>query len=159
MSIFIYYHSLPSALQVCRGYTSTHHRPSLLRFLPATGCGYGSGSTVGLVVEAWAQVLSRNWDGAFARHICTGLKYGFRISFRQGTRLRSASANMGSARERPSVVTEYLTKESSLGRMLGPFTPESQIPSVHINHFGVIPKGHNTGKWRYGPAPFQGSQR
>ena len=55
---------------------------------------------------------------------------------------------MGSAREHPSVVTEYLAKELSLCRMLGPFNPESQTPPVHINRFGVIPKGHNTGKWR-----------
>ncbi len=77
--------------------------------------------------------------------ICTGLKFGVRIGFKQGTCLRSASANMGSAREHPSVVTEYLAKELSLCRMLGPFNPESQTPPVHINR---IPKGHNTGKWR-----------
>ena len=34
--------------------------------------------------------------------------------------------------------------------MLGPFSKEmsSGLPSLHINRFGVIPKGHNTGKWR-----------
>ncbi len=31
--------------------------------------------------------------------------------------------------------------------MLGPFSP-SHFPKAHINSFGVIPKGHNTGKWR-----------
>lgn len=31
--------------------------------------------------------------------------------------------------------------------MLGPFPP-SPKPSVHINRVGVIPKGHNMGKWR-----------
>ena len=114
-----------------------------------------------LVVEAWARVLSQHSDRAYARYICTGLKFGFRIGFRQGTRLRSASANMGSAREHPSIVTEYLAKELSLGRMLGPFNPESQIPPVHINRFGVIPKGHNTGKWRliYRPVLSRWSQR
>ena len=34
--------------------------------------------------------------------------------------------------------------------MLGPFTPGDMgtLPALHINRFGVIPKGHNTGKWR-----------
>ncbi len=33
--------------------------------------------------------------------------------------------------------------------MLGPFTDTSSLPPLHINRFGVIPKGHNTkGKWR-----------
>ena len=32
--------------------------------------------------------------------------------------------------------------------MLGPFPPAECPPHVHINRFGVIPKGHNTGKWR-----------
>ena len=34
--------------------------------------------------------------------------------------------------------------------MLGPFTPGDMgtLPALHINRFGVIQKGHNTGKWR-----------
>ena len=40
------------------------------------------------------------------------------------------------------MVTKYL------GRMLGPFTPSNQLSSIQINRFGVIPKGHNTGKFR-----------
>ena len=37
-----------------------------------------------------------------------------------------------------------------LGRMIGPFQREelATVPELHINRFGVIPKGHNTGKWR-----------
>ena len=36
-----------------------------------------------------------------------------------------------------------------MGRMLGPFTKEelSSLPLCHINRFGVILKGVNTGKW------------
>ena len=49
---------------------------------------------------------------------------------------------MPSATTHPEVVTAYLQKEQSLGRLLGPFTP------TQLNRFGVIPKGHNTGKWR-----------
>ena len=34
--------------------------------------------------------------------------------------------------------------------MLGPFPPSAVagLPPLQINRFGVIPKGHNTGKWR-----------
>ena len=40
--------------------------------------------------------------------------------------------------------------ECALGRMLGPFPPSlvPLLPPLHVNRFGVIPKGHNTGKWR-----------
>ena len=49
----------------------------------------------------------------------------------------------------PEVISEYLRKECSLGRMLGPFRDDARgMPPLHVNHFGVIPKGHNTGKWR-----------
>ena len=57
---------------------------------------------------------------------------------------------MRSALQHPQVVSDYLAKEVSLGRMLGPFPRESTtcLPPVHVNRFGVIPKGHNSGKWR-----------
>ena len=32
--------------------------------------------------------------------------------------------------------------------MLGPFSDPAILPTLHINRFGVIPKGHNTGKFR-----------
>ena len=55
---------------------------------------------------------------------------------------------MESARQHPGIIGEYLGKEPSLGRMLGPFPEGAQgLPQLHINRFGVIPKGHNTGKW------------
>ena len=52
--------------------------------------------------------------------------------------------------EHSEVVTEYITKERTLGRMIGPFRKEAVefLPYLHVNRFGVIPKGHNTGKWR-----------
>ena len=55
---------------------------------------------------------------------------------------------MLSARMHPQVVTDYLQAELSRGRMLGPFCSVCDLPPLHINRFGVIPKGHNTGKWR-----------
>ena len=48
------------------------------------------------------------------------------------------------------MVQAYLDKERSVGCLLGRFAPNGLgiLPAVHINRFGVIPKGHNAGKWR-----------
>ena len=54
---------------------------------------------------------------------------------------------MPSALEQPDTVQRYIADELAKGRMLGPVTPDLHS-SLHINRFGVIPKGHNTGKWR-----------
>ena len=55
---------------------------------------------------------------------------------------------MTNTHQHPKIITDYLEKERTLGRLLGPFPPMLHIPELHINRFGVIPKGHNTGKWR-----------
>ena len=55
---------------------------------------------------------------------------------------------MLSARIHPQVVTDYIQAELSRGRMLGPFDSINDLPPLQINRFGVIPKGHNTRKWR-----------
>ena len=55
---------------------------------------------------------------------------------------------MLSARIPPQVVTDYLQAELARGRMLGPFDSTNDLPPLQINRFGVIPKDHNTGKWR-----------
>ena len=53
---------------------------------------------------------------------------------------------MPSALEQPQVVRDYLAKECSEGRVLGPLPPAT-LPQVHTSRFGVIPKG-TTGSWR-----------
>ena len=98
--------------------------------------------------DTWAVALSSHPDRAFAQYICNGLRMGFKIGFQHGSSLRSTSANMLSANAHPGVVTDYIQKELSLGRMLGPFQSTDHLPPLHFNRFGVIPKGHNTGKWR-----------
>ena len=55
---------------------------------------------------------------------------------------------MLSASQQPGVVDDYLSKELSLGCFIGPLTAEAIPPDTHISRFGVIPKGHNSGKWR-----------
>ena len=56
--------------------------------------------------------------------------------------------NMPSAELHPQVVTDYITKKLTQGRLIGPIPDPYLLPSLHISRFGVIPKGHNTGKWR-----------
>jgi hypothetical protein len=54
------------------------------------------------------------------------------------------------AREHPEVIQAYLGKERFIGHLLGPFAPNDLgiLPALHVNRFGMILKGHNTGKWR-----------
>ena len=80
------------------------------------------------------------------RFLIPGIREGFRIGCHRSIQLRSASRNMHSASEHPEVVQAYLEKECALGRMLGPFS-SAEHRDLHINRFGVIPKGRNTGKW------------
>ena len=82
-----------------------------------------------LVAPAWEAALAAHPDRAFARYIVAGIKQGFRIGFRRGDSLRSASRNMLSALEHPEVVQSYLEKECSFARMLGPF-PTSALHSA-----------------------------
>ena len=57
---------------------------------------------------------------------------------------------MHSAMEHSEVIQTYLEGECDKGRMLGSLNKaEAQtLPVLHINRIGVIPKGHNTGRWR-----------
>ena len=101
-----------------------------------------------LSMLAWERAFTSHTDRAFARYIRQGLRYGFRIGFQRSAQLRPAKANMESVKQHPEVVSEYLHKECSLGRMLGPFPETSQLPPLHISRFEVIPKHHNTGWFR-----------
>ena len=104
--------------------------------------------TTPLMVPAWSKALQTHRDQAFAQYVVNGLCHGFCIGFSRSTPLRSARTNMGYAHLHPGVVTNYIEKELSLGRMLGPFPTSFSVPELQINRFGVGPKGHNMGKWR-----------
>ena len=95
--------------------------------------------------QVWDRCLKDHPDQRFRRYIVEGIKSGFRVGF-NGLHTRSASNNMLSAMEKPEVIRDYLAKECSEGRVLGPLDP-TQFPEVHVSCFGVIPKG-TTGKWR-----------
>ena len=98
-----------------------------------------------LQIEEWRVNLSSHPDKEFYAHIISGIVNGFRIGYDCQGHCRSAKSNMPSARKSPGVVDNYLKVEIEEGLVLGPIT---QSDSLHINRFGVIPKRHQTGKWR-----------
>ncbi len=104
--------------------------------------------TTPLRQREWERSLAGHPDAAFAMYICSGLKEGFRVGYCRNYPLKSATRNMESATQHPEVVAEYLRKECASSRMLGPFPSMAHLPQLHVSRFGVIPKGHNTGKFR-----------
>ena len=47
---------------------------------------------------------------------------------------------------RPSVICELLSAELKAGRVLEPVGP-GPAASIRVNRFGLVPKGHQPGKW------------
>ena len=89
-------------------------------------------------------------DPWFASYILRGIKEGFRIGFEWSSDLTSTRRNIPSAYEHPEVVEDYLRAELAVGNFLGPL-PSDMLSTgqvVQTSRIGVIPKGHNTGKWR-----------
>ena len=94
-------------------------------------------------MEAWAAALACHPDADLRNFLVAGLTHGFRIGFNRGNPLSLAQRNMPSAEAHAAVVGEYLQRELAAGRLIGPL-PAS---GLHVNRFGVIPKGHTPGKW------------
>ncbi len=100
-----------------------------------------------MVVGEWDRLLASHPDQSYRRYLVDGLQYGFRIGFSHGVAdCRSAVSNMSSASERPSVIDEFVATELAAGRLFGPV--EAIHSSLHINRFGLVPKGHGSGKWQ-----------
>ena len=99
-------------------------------------------------VDEWAQCLSGHPDQAYVSYLLQGLREGFRIGYHYGSSTcRSASTNMQSATVRPEVISSFLEVELRAGRVLGPV--EHELARVmQVNRFGLVPKGHQSGKWR-----------
>ena len=114
------------------------------------GCPYFQGelSPVQLHLKTWEQLLEGHPDSMFQDYIIKGQRDGFRVGFHEGSSLKTARRNLPSAYEHGEVVSDYLAKEKSLGRIVGPIDELAlQQERVHINPFGVIPK-KTPGKWR-----------
>ncbi len=54
---------------------------------------------------------------------------------------------MQSADVRPEVIRDFLASELAAGRVLGSLGPDV-VEQVQVNRFGLVPKGHQSGKWR-----------
>ncbi len=100
-----------------------------------------AGIVTPLRLHAWRDHLSHHPDPAYTGYILDGIAHGFRIGYqREGHQLVPASRNTQSAYEHPEVVSDYLRKECSAVRVLGPWE-RGQLPKVvQISRFGVIPK-------------------
>ena len=91
--------------------------------------------------------LAGHPDEEFRRYLLRGIEHGFRVGFDHSSSLVAARGNMPSAHSHPDVTSGYVDAEVREGRMIGPFRP-GQIPDLHVNRMGVIPKGHIPGRWR-----------
>ena len=101
--------------------------------------------TTPLKSEEWERELKDLPDQRCAEFVIRGISEGFRLGFGYASHsCRSAQVNMLSATTNPQVIEEYLGNEVALGRVVGPV----ENFKVQISRFGVIPKGHQKGKWR-----------
>ena len=102
-----------------------------------------------LICTAWSQALARHPDQTLVRFLLRGITEGFGIGHRRsiGHDLKSSRKNLEGAIQHPQVVNDYLEKERSLNRVARLYN-KSQLPTVHISRFGVIPKSHQHDKWR-----------
>ena len=116
------------------------HRPSKL---PESFSGIISPLKPGV----WEYHLQSLPDRECADYLVSGLKQGFRIGFNyEQCSITGARSNMLSALQHSEVIDSYLQEEMKMGRIAGPIDPQSC--TLHVNRFGVVPKGHQTGKWR-----------
>lgn len=101
-----------------------------------------------LVFSKFQEELVNHPDRSAVAYVLSGVQWGFQVGFAAPAgSLKSASSNMHSALEHPSIIDNYLETEVSLGRVAGPF-PSPPFPNLHISRFGVIPKSNQPGKWR-----------
>ena len=101
-----------------------------------------------LQLEQFHAELRHHPDKSAVAYVTSHIRDGFQIGFDPSlVSLNSASSNMRSSSEHPSVIDSYLQNEVSFGRVVGPF-PVLSFPSLHISRFGVIPKNNQPGKWR-----------
>ena len=100
-----------------------------------------------LQLDQFQVELHHHPDESAVAYVISGIQDGFQIGFDPSlVSLKSASLNMHSSSEHPSMIDSYLTNEVSSGRVAGPF-PVPPLPSLHISRFGVIPKNNQPGKW------------
>ena len=101
-----------------------------------------------LKIAEWERSLRQHPDRNFCDYLLRGLAEGFNIGFWYNScSCHWARSNMKSATENSKVIDDYQAREVEAGRVISPLEHQS-MPVVHINHFGVIPKNHQPGRWR-----------
>ena len=101
-------------------------------------------------IANWDAYLKSHPDDHFKEYILRGIREGFRIGFDWSHQLSPAKHNMPSVSQKPQLVEEYVAKECAERNFIGPL-PSSQLSNgqtIQVSCIGLIPKGHNTGKWR-----------
>ena len=88
--------------------------------------------------------LQSHLDQAYVTFIIREVSQGFRVGFDHQRRLIAQRSNHPSSLANSKVVSEYVTKEVTLGRMVGPVLPGG----VHTSTLGLIPKAHQANKRR-----------
>ena len=102
-----------------------------------------------LRLETWAHELHRHPDREYVQFLVDGMRNGFRIGYDYGTQsCKSCAGNMVSARQHPEQVRKYLATEIAEDRIIGPVDSSAIASRIQISRFGVIPKPHQSGKWR-----------
>ena len=86
-----------------------------------------------LQLDQFQADLCHHPDESAAAYVISGIWDSFRIGFEPSlVSLKSASLNMQSFSEHPSVIDSYLQNEVSFGRVASPF-PAPPLPSLHIH--------------------------
>ena len=100
-----------------------------------------------VVVEAFELHLRSHPDRQFVQYILQRLVSGFRIGFSYDShRLKQRGRNHPSSLSNAKVVLDYINTEVSTGHLVGPL-PQSVANHVHVSPIGLVPKGHNSGRW------------
>ena len=82
--------------------------------------------------------LLQGYQSHLATYLVNGFRYGFRIQF-IGDRTRFESPNLKSALQNPDLVMSKLQKETTAGRIAGPFT-RPPFPDFNSSPIGIVPK-------------------
>jgi len=94
---------------------------------------------------AWRCDLAGHAEKCFSQYILQGIQYGFRIGYDRHHYLMPATSNLKV--DNPQAVTEYLSREVTLGRMWKVYI-STWLASLQKSSLGLIPRKNKPGKWR-----------
>ena len=137
--------SFPPAGVIAGKYQYTADLLLLASFCRSSGKPEWSRAPTPIVIGQLGALLGHHPDATFVSFIMKGLTEGFPIGFEASRcRLRSVARNHPSSLCNGAVVSSYIQKEVSLGRLVGPISQDG----IHTSPIGLIPKARQVGKWR-----------